>query len=375
MKIDEVILRRIDMPFRVPFKTSRWTQRSKEAVIVEMHADGLVGWGECVALSFPDYCYECTAINWLVLKEFLIPALKGVEINSPNDFREAIAHITGHNMAKAGLETAVWDLLGKRDGKSLQAMLGGMGDRVKVGVSVGVHDTPEQLLETVDGYLQDGYQRIKLKIKLGHDLADIALVRKHHPKLLLQADGNSVYRLKDIDHLRQLDEYDLLLLEQPLGSDDIIDHVKLQAAMKTAVCLDESILGLDHARWAIELNACRIINIKPGRVGGILESKRIHDLCQVNQIPVWMGGMYETGIGRAINVAVASLPGFTLPGDISASAKYFFEDIIDTPFTLNPDSTLSVPIGPGLGVEVDMKALKKVTVDCATFRANLSGVY
>lgn len=369
MRIDEITLRHIDMPFRVPFQTSRWIQRSKEAVIVEVRSEGLTGWGECVALSFPDYCYECTLTNWLLLKEFLVPAVLGTELGDAEEFRSAIAHITGHNMAKAGLEAAIWDLLGKRDGASLQEMIGGSGDRVKVGVSVGIHDTPGQLLETVDGYLNDGYQRIKLKIKPGHDVADIALVRKHHPELLLQADGNSVYRLSDAEHLRQLDEFNLLLLEQPLADNDIIDHAKLQAAVDTAICLDESILSLEHARWAIELNACRIINIKPGRVGGILEAIRIHDLCMAHHVPVWMGGMYETGIGRATNVAVASLPGFTLPGDISASGKYFFEDIIEAPFTLNPDSTLTVPAGPGLGVQVNMKTLDKVTLNRETFRA------
>ena len=369
MLINEIILRRIDMPFRVPFQTSRWIQRSKEAVIVEVRSEGLAGWGECVALSFPDYCYECTLTNWLILKEFLIPAVLGTSLETIADFRAAIAHITGHNMAKAGLEAAIWDLLGKRDGLSLQAMLGASADRVSVGVSVGIHDTPEQALETVEGYLNDGYRRVKLKIKPGHDIADIGIVRKHHPDLPLQADGNSVYRMKDIEHLRQLDEFGLLLLEQPLAADDIIDHAKLQARLRTPVCLDESILSVEHTRWAIELNACRVINIKPGRVGGIMEAVLIHNLCLEHGIPVWMGGMYETGIGRAANVAVASLPGFTLPGDISASSKYFFEDIVEAPFTLNPDSTLSVPAGPGLGVQVAGDILGKVTLDRAAFRA------
>ena len=369
MQIEEITLRHIDMPFRAPFKTSRWVQRSKEAVIVEVRADGLSGWGECVALSFPDYCYECTATNWLLLKDFIVPAVLGVRFDSVDDVLAEIAHITGHNMARAGLETALWDLLGQRDGRSLQQMVGGTGDRVKVGVSVGVHDTPAQLLDTVDSYLADGYQRIKLKIKPGHDVDDVALVRRHHPELLLQVDGNSVYRLDDAQHLRRLDEFGLLLIEQPLNDDDIIDHAKLQPQLKTAVCLDESILSLRHARWASELGACRIINIKPGRVGGIAEAKRIHDFCCEQGMPVWMGGMYETGIGRAANVAVASLPGFTLPGDISASSKYFFEDIIETPFQLNVDSTLSVPTGPGLGVRIDQAVLDKVTLRKERFSA------
>lgn len=367
MQIGEITLRHIDMPFRAPFKTSRWVQRSKEAVIVEVRADGLTGWGECVALTFPDYCYECTATNWLILKEFIVPAVLGLHFEHVHDILDAIAHITGHNMARAGLETAIWDLLGKRDGLSLQQMVGGAGDRVKVGVSVGIQDTPEQLLDVVNGYLADGYRRIKVKIKPGHDVNDIALVRKHHPGLLLQVDGNSVYRLDDAEHLRELDDFGLLLIEQPLNDDDIIDHSKLQPMLKTAVCLDESILSLRHARWAAELQACRIINIKPGRVGGITESKRIHDFCRDLGMPVWMGGMYETGIGRATNVAIASLPGFTLPGDISASSKYFFEDIIETPFELNADSTLSIPTGHGLGVQVKAGVLDKVTLRKETF--------
>ncbi|HEV3105805.1 MAG TPA: o-succinylbenzoate synthase [Trinickia sp.] len=362
MRIDAITLRHIDMPFRAPFKTSRWTQRSKEAVIVEVHADGLSGWGECVALTFPDYCYECTALNWLVLEKFVVPTILGLEFETVEDVLSAISHITGHNMAKAGLETAIWDLIGQRDGLSLQKMLGGGGDRVAVGVSVGVHERPAQLLETVDGYLADGYRRVKIKIKPGHDVEHIALVRRHHPELMLQADGNSVYRLEDAATLRELDQFGLLLIEQPLNDDDVVDHAKLQAQLATAVCLDESILSVRHARWASELKSCRVINIKPGRVGGLTEAKRIHDFCRGEGMPVWMGGMYETGIGRATNVAVASLPGFTLPGDISASAKYFFEDIVERPFELNADSTLSVPTGPGLGVKVDIKTLDKVTL-------------
>lgn len=369
MRIDEIVLRHIDMPFRAPFKTSRWVQRSKEAVLVEVRAEGLSGWGECVALSFPDYCYECTASNWLLLKQFLVPAVLGMRFDSVADVNGQIAHITGHNMARAGLECALWDLIGQRDGRSLQHLLGGVGERVSVGVSVGIHDTPAQLLDTVERHLAEGYRRVKVKIRPGHDVEDIALVRREHPDLLLQVDGNSVYRLADAWHLRRLDEYGLLLIEQPLNDDDIIDHARLQPQLRTALCLDESILSLRHARWAKELGSCRVINIKPGRVGGIAEARRIHDFCRERAMPVWMGGMYETGIGRAANVAVASLPGFTLPGDISASDKYFFEDIIEQPFRLNQDSTLSVPQGPGLGVAVNHAVLDRVTLQKERFVA------
>jgi O-succinylbenzoate synthase len=258
-------------------------------------------------------------------------------------------------------------LLGKRAGVALQQMIGGQGDRVRVGVSVGIQASPEKLVEVVGGYLAQGYARIKLKIKPGRDVGDTAAVRAAFPQLLLQVDGNSVYRLDDAEHLQALDDFNLLLIEQPLGQDDIIDHAKLQPRLKTAVCLDESIHSVTHARWALELGACRIINIKPGRVGGLFEARRIHDYCQARGVPVWMGGMLETGIGRAANVAVASLPGFSLPGDISASARYFPEDVVDPPFVLNADSTLSVPTGPGLGVNVREEVIERLTLHQQAF--------
>lgn len=369
MRVEQMILRRIKMPYRSPFQTSRWVEHDRECVIVEAHADGLTGWGECVASAVPSYSYESTTTNWHVLEDFLIPAVLAADLPDIPAYRSAVAFISGHPMAKAGLEMALWDLFAQRAGVSLQKLLGGSGDRVKVGVSVGIQESPEKLLDVVNGYLADGYRRVKLKIKPGRDVSEVAIIRRHHPDLLLQADGNSVYRLGDTAHLKALDEFDLLLLEQPLGEDDIIDHAKLQPQLHTAVCLDESIHSLDHARWALELGACRIINIKPGRVGGMHEAKRIHDDCLARGVPVWMGGMLETGIGRAANLALASLPGFTLPGDISASMRYYFEDIIETPFALNPDSTLSVPQGVGLGVAVSRPALDKVTQASKTFRA------
>jgi O-succinylbenzoate synthase len=248
-------------------------------------------------------------------------------------------------------------------------LLGGEGDRVKVGVSVGIQPTTDKLLEVVAGYLAQGYARVKLKIKPGRDIDDTAAVRRAHPDLLLQVDGNSVYRLADAEHLRGLDDFNLLLIEQPLAHDDMVDHAKLQAQLKTPICLDESITSAEHARWAFELKACRIINIKPGRVGGLDEGRLIHDFCREHGLPVWMGGMLETGIGRAANVALASLPGFTLPGDISASSRYFREDVIETPFTLNPDSTLSVPTGPGLGVKVRPEIVARYTLHQDSYRS------
>lgn len=368
MKVETIILRHIRLPYRSPFQTSRWIEHDHECVIVEARADGLTGWGECVAGAIPNYSYESTKTNWHVLEDFLVPAVLAADLDDIPAYRAAVESISGHKMAKAGLEMALWDLFAQRASVSLQTFLGGSGDRVKVGVSVGIQAAPEKLLEVVDGYLADGYRRVKLKIKPGRDVSEVAIIRRHHPDLLLQADGNSVYRLGDAEHLKELDDFDLLLLEQPLADDDLVDHAKLQPQLKTAVCLDESITSVEHARWALELGACRIINIKPGRVGGLHEARRIHDYCRARGVPVWMGGMLETGLGRAANVAMASLPGFTLPGDISASRRYYFEDIIEAPFELNPDSTLSVPQGVGLGVTVNGRALAKATGRAETYR-------
>ncbi len=368
MKIEEIILRHIKMPYVSPFQTSRWTEYDRECIIVELHADGLTGWGECVAGTVPNYSYESTQTNWHILEDFIVPELLRADLADIPAYREALNYITGHPMAKAGVEMALWDLFAQREGVSLQKFIGGQGDRVRVGVSVGIQETTAKLLSVVDDYLTQGYRRVKLKIKPGRDVSEAAAVRTAHPDLLLQVDGNSVYRLSDAGHLKELDEFNLLLIEQPLGEDDLIDHAKLQPQLKTPVCLDESITSVTHARWALEMGACRVINIKPGRVSGLYEAIRIHDYCRERSVPVWMGGMLETGVGRAANVAVASLPGFTLPGDISASARYYHEDLVEEPFVLNPDSTLSVPTGPGLGVKMKMQTLEKVTLRKQVYR-------
>jgi O-succinylbenzoate synthase len=265
-------------------------------------------------------------------------------------------------MAKAGLEFAVWDWFGKAEGRSLAALLGGTRERVEVGVSVGIQKDIPTLLQVVEGYLAQGYTRIKLKIRPGWDIEPTRAVRERWPSLRLQVDANSIYHLRDAAHLAELDAFDLLLIEQPLEHDDIWDHAKLQPQLRSPICLDESIVSPAHARWAIELNACRIINIKPSRIGGLADSVQVHDLAQAAGMPVWHGGMLETGIGRAFNVALASLPNFSLPGDISANDRYFKRDIVTNPFTLNPDSTLTVPTAPGSGAEVDMDYLEAVTV-------------
>lgn len=370
MKIARITLRHVRMPFRHAFSTSRWTLTHKDAILVEAATDGgLTGWGECVALAYPDYCYESTAINALVLREYLVPLVLGRELADAQALWDAMSPVAGHRIAKAGLECAFWDLDAQARGQSLSTRLGGTRERVETGVSVSVHDTPEALLRSVEGYLREGYRRVKLKIKPGKDLVETALVRKHWPDLKLQVDGNAAYTLEHLDRLAGLDDLGLLLIEQPLSNEDIIDHAQLQQRMRTAVCLDEHPVGRRRAQGAFHRRLPRHQH-QAGPRGGVRESVRSHDLCRAQGVPVWMGGMFETGIGRALNVAVASLPGFTLPGDISASSKYFEEDIVEEPFTLNADSTLTVPTAPGLGIRVDARRLTKYTVAEETFTAS-----
>jgi O-succinylbenzoate synthase len=273
-----------------------------------------------------------------------------------------VAGIRGHFLAKAGVEMALWDLIGKRDGKSLKNIFEGERDRVEVGVSIGIQESASILVRAAEGYAAQGYNRLKIKIKPGRDVEDTSAVRKAFPDIRLQVDANSAYTLETSETLQPLDQLDLLLIEQPLFEDDIWDHRKLQAQFKTPICLDESVVSPRHARYAIEMEACRIINIKPGRVGGLSQGLEIHDMCRAQGMPVWCGGMLETGVGRASNLAIASLPGFTLPGDISASDRYFSRDITHERFILNPDSTIDVPTGPGLGVTIDEEALQQFTL-------------
>jgi O-succinylbenzoate synthase len=287
-----------------------------------------------------------------VLRDFLAPALLGHEVSQPAGVVARFSRVRGHAMARASLENAIWDLLGRAQGISLAEMLGGVRPAVPVGVSVGIEPTLDELLEQVAGYVAAGYARVKLKIKPGWDVQVVRAVRERWPDLLLQVDANSAYTLADAARLAELDAFDLLLIEQPLHHDDMVDHAVLQRQLRTPICLDESIHSPEHARWALDIGACRIINIKVGRVGGFTAAQRIHDLCAERNVPVWCGGMLETNVGRAGNLALAALPNFTLPGDISASARYFAEDIAAPDFTLNADSTITVPDGPGIGMQV-----------------------
>ncbi len=366
MTIDRIELRHLQMRLTAPFETSFGVETDRHCVIVRVDADRLTGWGECPAAAGFGYSYETTTTVWHALKDFMIPQLLG----QPVEIAEAVRIgqlMRGHPMARHGLESALWDIVARSQGISLSQALGGTRERVAVGVSIGIQPSADALIKKIEDYLAQGYGRIKIKIKPGYDLAVVKRVRAKFPKLLLQVDANSAYHLPDAPLFEAMDDYQLLLIEQPFGWDDIYEHSKLQPHLQTPICLDESIHSLGHAQLAIELGACRIINIKPARVGGFTESRRIHDLGMVRDVPVWCGGMLETGIGRAGNVALASLPNFTLPGDISASNRYYAEDVAEPLFTLNADSTLSVPTSPGLGVTVNVKALEKFTVQKEVF--------
>jgi O-succinylbenzoate synthase len=351
------------MPLRSPFETSFGRADERECILLSVHAAGLTGYGECVADAIPGYTYETTGTAWHILRDFLAPVITGQPLPAPLHFQTQVAGLRGHPMAKAGLEMALWDLKGKVEGRSLHEMLGGTREAVAVGVSVGIQASPEDLVDMVSEYLRQGYGRIKIKIKPGRDVADARAVRRAFPSIRLQVDANSAYTLASAGALHPLDDLDLVLIEQPLAEDDLWDHSRLQAALRTPLCLDESILSERHARQALEMGACRVINIKPGRVGGLSQAIAIHDLCRAQNVPVWCGGMLETGVGRAANLALASLPGFTLPGDISASDRYYEQDITQERFTLNSDSTITVPRGPGLGITVDPETLDRFTLN------------
>ncbi len=366
MHIDRITLHHLRMPLVAAFETSFGRITDRECILIEVRSEGLTGWGECVADRDPGYAYETAGTAWHILRDFIAPAILGQDVTGPADFPARVSQVRGHPMAKAGIELALWDLLGKRQGQSVRALLGGEREAVAVGVAVGVsvglQASPQALVETVGRYLGQGYGRIKIKIKPGRDVGDAEAVRRAFPDIRLQVDANSAYTLGTAAALRPLDNLNLLLIEQPLDEDDLWDHSKLQARFRTPICLDESILSARHARQALEMKSCRVINIKAGRVGGLSEAIAIHDLCRAAGAPVWCGGMLETGVGRAGNLALASLPGFTLPGDISATDRYYAEDVTEERFSLNPDSTINVPDGVGLGVTVDEDAVARFCV-------------
>ena len=353
MKIEKIELNHISMQMLHRFETSFGVQTERPCVVVKVQAEGLTGWGEAVAGDGPFYSPETARTSFIILKDFLAPMVVGKEFSHPSDVAALMRRVRGNEMAKAGLENAAWDLFARSKKQSLKALLGGVRDRVSVGISIGIQPSIEALQARVAEVLGLGYARIKLKIKKGRELEPMAAVREKYPKLLLMADANSDYQLGDLPLLKRLDPLKLLMIEQPLPYYDIIDHAKVQARLETPICLDESIHRPDDARHAIELKACRIINMKVGRVGGLTNALAIHDLTQKAGVPMWCGGMIETGIGRALNLALASLPNFKLPGDISASDQYYKNDLTRQ-FVLNKeDSTITVPDGLGIGVEVD----------------------
>ncbi len=365
MKIEAIDLYLISQPLIRTFVTSFGPQQERECLLVAVHAQGLTGWGECVATNNPGYSYETTKTAWHILSEFLIPAMLGHDLQEPEQLAGWFRSVRGHPLAKAALDQAAWDLTAQRDNISMAEKLAlpyveGPRAKVKVGVSIGIQPTMEETLRLIEQHVNKGYTRVKLKIKPGHDVLLARTVRETFLNLSFMLDANSAYSLSDVATLRALDEFDLLMLEQPLGYNDIYDHSKLRPQIETPLCLDESITSADLARFALEIKACDIINIKPSRVSGWTEARLIHDMGWEAGVDLWVGGMLETGIGRAAQLALASLPGFTLPGDISATERYYDPDIT-APFILNSeDSTIDVPTGPGLGVELDMARLASV---------------
>jgi len=361
MKIESIVLREIQMKLNAPFETSFGTTSERRILLVEVIADGVSGWGEVTAGETPAYNPETTDTAWHVISDFLAPQLIGSSVAQASDLPELMSKIRGHEMAKSAIENALWDIEAQMKGVPLWKLLGGTTEEIACGVSLGIRENPESLVRRVEEELTSGYQRIKLKIKPGKDLNYVASVRNKFPDILLSVDANSAYDLKDTAHLRELDQYNLLMMEQPLQWDDIHAHSILQAQIKTAICLDECIHNSRHALTAIQLKACRIINIKLGRVGGHTSARRIHNLCQSHSVPVWCGGMLESGIGRAHNIAMSSLANFSLPGDVSASKRYWAEDIIEPEVEVTPQGTIRVPTAPGIGYMPRVDRIESLT--------------
>ncbi len=366
MKIERLELRLLKLPLVHFFETSFGRIHDKHFILVRLDGGGVSGFGECVAEQDPYYSSETNDTAWHIIESFVAPRVLDVEFAHPRDLFPALKAIRGHNMAKAAVEMAAWDLFARQSGAPLARVLGGTRDRIASGVSIGIQDSLADLSAKVAREIDAGYRRIKIKIKPGWDLDAVETVRARFAAVPLMVDANAAYTRDDADHLAQLDRYDLMMIEQPLDYDDIGDHATLQRRLKTAVCLDESIKTVNIAREAIAAGACRIINIKPGRVGGFAESIRLHDLCTAHGIPVWHGGMLESGIGRAANIHLSTLPNFSLPGDIAASKRYFDPDLIDPPIEVAADGTIAVPQGPGLGV-----AIRQDRIDRATLRQSV----
>jgi len=369
IRIERLTLRLVRLPLVAFFETSFGRIYDRSFILVSAEGGGLEGLGECVADVDPYYSPETTVTAWHVIRTFLAPLVLGRTFEHPRDVFGALARVRGHNMAKASVEMAVWDLAARQQQAPLSRLLGGTRADIASGVSIGIQDSREQLFEKIAAELAAGYQRIKIKIKPGWDVDVVRAVRERFGPVPLMVDANAAYTLADAGRLAELDHHDLMMIEQPLDYDDIRDHAALQRELDTPICLDESIHSVRVAEEAIDLGACRIINIKPGRVGGHGPSIRLHDLCAARDIPVWHGGMLESGIGRAHNIHLASLPNFSLPGDIAASHRYFAPDLIEPGIEVGPNGTVTVPAGPGIGVAVDWERVKAATVERLEMRA------
>ncbi|QKX52128.1 o-succinylbenzoate synthase [Planococcus glaciei] len=372
MKITEIRIRKMKMMMKKPFTTSFGTFQEKDFLLLEAKDElGNSGWGESVAFHSPWYSEETLETNLHIIKDFLVPIVLGNEISHPNQVSELFGHLRKNNMAKSTVEGAIWDLYAKRNKMTLAEALGGARKRIEVGISIGIHENADELIETVAGFVEEGYKRIKVKIKPGYDVDVMQKLRAAFPDVPMMADANSAYRLKDTELLQKLDGLNLTMIEQPLASDDIIDHATLQANLQTPICLDESIHSLEDTRKAVELGSTKIINIKIGRVGGLTEAKKIHDYCAEKGIPVWCGGMLESGIGRAHNIALTTLPNFTLPGDTAGSSRYWEEDVI-SPEVVVEDGYITVPDAYGIGYAINKQAMDRFTVEELVFQAQPS---
>ncbi|MBV9073447.1 MAG: o-succinylbenzoate synthase [Acidobacteria bacterium] len=362
MKIESITLRELHMPLVHFFETSFGRTTERRVLLVEMQVDGITGWGECVAGEHPYYSEESIETAWYALHEELGPAMLGCTLESGREVPARLLRVRGHRMAKAALENAVWDAESQLKRVPLWKLLGGSRNDIACGVSLGIQDSPEQLLEKVETELAAGYQRIKVKCKPGWDLDILRRIRQRWPGILLSCDANSAYTLKDSEHLKRFDEFNLLMIEQPLWNDDFYFHAALQKQLKTRICLDEAIHHARSAQAAIELGSCGIINIKVGRVGGFSEAVAVHDVALRNNIPVWCGGMLESGIGRSHNVALSTLPGFSLPGDVSASARYWKEDVIEPDVVVSQNGTIKTSNEPGRGYAVKRELIERLTI-------------
>jgi o-succinylbenzoate synthase len=370
MKVEAVTIRELRMPLKYFFETSFGRSESRRVLLVTAHGEGVDGWAECVAGDGPFFSYEWVETAWATLRDFLVPAVLGSMLSEAKESAALMSRVRGHNMAKAALENALWDAESQQKQQPLWKLLGGTLSEIACGVSIGIQDSHEQLLDKIETELNAGYQRIKVKVKPGWDLEVLRKIRKCWPSILLSCDANSAYRPSDLEHLRKFDDLKLLMIEQPLWDDDIYQHSKLQRELKTSICLDESIRQVRDAEEAIQLGACRIVNIKVGRVGGFSEAIAIHDLCQKHGIPVWCGGMLETGIGRAHNVALSTLPNFRLPGDVSASKRYWAEDIVEPEIEVTPRGTIPVCDAAGTGYQLKTELIERLTVRAETIRAS-----